>query len=787
MLIDGDSLNYISQIKTFEDRVYEASIFFAGIGIPILPLKKNSKILLPSKDNINYTNATTDEKIIDGWFNPKFGKYAGFNIGAGCGKFGSGGIFVIDVDKHGNKDGFETWGVLLKQHKELGKTIIQQTPNNGNHYIYQHFKGGKSSVDKLGLGIDTRGGVGGIKSHIVMFPSVVDGKEYSIIKTGKIAPLPESMLKYVVSKIPNQVPNNTNPNKGDLSGRGNENIGDDDVLTAVTPDDVISMLSAIDINSLDYESWVKIGMAIYHSNINGGLGIWEQWSKKGKRYKLGECIKRWNGFKRDIDDGSTNVSIATLIYFAKNAGWSPPMAELAVDDTPTKKSKKTKNKSTQSTGLVEQFNSKCFVDVSSNRFKVCILPQTKKQHLRVLSRTDFIHCYENRLIDVLGKQKNPANLWLSSNKRLELYGFYFAPDETPGESRKKGYYNLFTGFPYNPIEHKSKGVDFFIKFVNDVICDGDKILTEWVLDWWADLFQNPADPKGTAIVLIGEEGVGKGAMVTLIAPLLGKYFSKDNGGFKISGRFNGFLETSILLFVDEMTKTVGAKVQQTLKALITGNDLLIESKGLDVKSVVAVARVIIASNDYEVIRGEKTSRRYLSLEVSNSKICDHLFFDKLFSICSGDEFAEDMMHFFVNRDIGSGYHLRKAPSTTMLEKQKIAHITDKNNILLWLIHLIDNGSLGLIDVKASDNDITGWSEYIDRVLFKLEYERWCIGLKLKSISSIPFFRTIRSLGFEDIRVKKHSVVVRALKTPTIKDLKELISLFIGVGWNTINQ
>ena len=59
------------------------------------------------------------------------------------------------------------------------------------------------------------------------------------------------------------------------------------------------MLSHVDAD--DYYDWIHVGMALQFELGNGGLAVWEKWSRKSDKFKEGECGKKWRGF--DADEG----------------------------------------------------------------------------------------------------------------------------------------------------------------------------------------------------------------------------------------------------------------------------------------------------------------------------------------------------------------------------------------------------------------------------------------------------------------------------------------------------
>lgn len=88
--------------------------------------------------------------------------------------------------------------------------------------------------------------------------------------------------------------------------------------SSLSNEDVQYMLSFLD-PDMSYDEWLKVGMALHAEGY--GLGVWDAWSAKGKKYSTGECQRKWKGF-----DGSGSVSIGTLIYIAKQAGYASQSA-----------------------------------------------------------------------------------------------------------------------------------------------------------------------------------------------------------------------------------------------------------------------------------------------------------------------------------------------------------------------------------------------------------------------------------------------------------------------------
>jgi phage/plasmid primase-like uncharacterized protein len=82
--------------------------------------------------------------------------------------------------------------------------------------------------------------------------------------------------------------------------------------------DALSHISA----NIDYKDWSNIGRALASEFGDDARDGFESWSEGGDSYNSREFNAQWNSFKR-----TKKVNISTLIYHAKQAGWSPEKSE----------------------------------------------------------------------------------------------------------------------------------------------------------------------------------------------------------------------------------------------------------------------------------------------------------------------------------------------------------------------------------------------------------------------------------------------------------------------------
>jgi hypothetical protein len=119
------------------------------------------------------SHATDDEAQIEAWLD------AGYNLAVDC---GASNLAVIDLD--GGEIGEASWRSLQAKYGDAPSTYEVRTPRGGRHL---YFVGEiPNSVQKLAPKVDTRG-VGG---YVLIPPSVVDGKPYTVETEVLIQPLP---------------------------------------------------------------------------------------------------------------------------------------------------------------------------------------------------------------------------------------------------------------------------------------------------------------------------------------------------------------------------------------------------------------------------------------------------------------------------------------------------------------------------------------------------------------------------------------------------------------------
>jgi Family of unknown function (DUF5906) len=243
------------------------------------------------------------------------------------------------------------------------------------------------------------------------------------------------------------------------------------------------------------------------------------------------------------------------------------------------------------------------------------------------SAADLKNRYSNRRkiskdADGNDRSKPLANWWLAHPQRREYEHAVFAPGEEIPNT-----YNLWRGFAVAPdsVDSGTKCA-LYLAHIRDNICQSNEALYDYTIKWMASGVQNPGRPGGAALVLRGDQGVGKGQFVQHYAYLFGQNYVQVYKPEQVLNRFNAHLAQAIVLFADEALFAGNPQHEPILKALVTEEEMLIEHKGVDAIRARSCLHTIIATNAEFAVRVSPGDRRFCCMEVGNACKENHPYF-----------------------------------------------------------------------------------------------------------------------------------------------------------------
>ena len=170
-----------------------------------------------------------------------------------------------------------------------------------------------------------------------------------------------------------------------------------------------------------------------------------------------------------------------------------------------------------------------------------------------------------------------------------------------------------------------------------VYCAGVLAHYNWLMNWLANLVQNPRVKPGTIVVLRSEQGAGKDVFLEFFGlRVMGDglfYQTKDID--KVIGRFNSCVEAKRLIALNEISMPCDKwhSTMDKFKSMATDPTVTIERKNQEPRVVKDFSAYIVCSNNDSPLRIEKSDRRTMCLEVSNEKIGDTDYFEPLVELC----------------------------------------------------------------------------------------------------------------------------------------------------------
>jgi hypothetical protein len=198
------------------------------------------------------------------------------------------------------------------------------------------------------------------------------------------------------------------------------------------------------------------------------------------------------------------------------------------------------------------------------------------------------------------KMLDRAEYWKKCKERVVYNGAYYVPCpvlDTPQTTIYHGdtpYYNMFRSWHVQPRKGNYPLLAWHLKYA---ICGGIDEEYEYLLDWFAHLFQIPAEKPEVAIVLQGGRGWGKTIIFSELAKALGTHALVVGNNNLLTGRFNRHIRGKLLLVVEESFWAGNHKDRGVLQHMITDGATTYEAKGVDAESGISMLRIVMSTND----------------------------------------------------------------------------------------------------------------------------------------------------------------------------------------------
>jgi len=305
-----------------------------------------------------------------------------------------------------------------------------------------------------------------------------------------------------------------------------------------------------------------------------------------------------------------------------------------------------------------------------------------RQAITLSSKTDFLLWHSNRWVQIENpvteelKRVNVGTYWLNSTFRRQYTGFKM-DTAINGTNIDDKMFNLWRGFS---VDAKKGDCSLFYDHLLHNGSRGNQEIYDYLLNWMAWSIQNPGDPPGVAVVFRGQQGTGKGTIISLFGKLFGHHMLHISNSKHITGNFNGHLKDCLFLFADEAFFAGDSKHESILKTLITEKVTVIEFKGKEAFQFPNRIKVMMSSNKSWVAPLDFDDRRFFITDIGIRNRQDTVYFKAIYNQMEKGGFAA-LLHDLKNRDL-SGFDISKYPRTNAILENKFRSLNSVASFVL---------------------------------------------------------------------------------------------------------
>lgn len=604
--------------------------------VKFFPVIPNTK--LPAVDDPkNHATSKADElkKMFQGNKN--------LNSGIACG-FVDENLYLVgfDIDDKDGRKGFETLRLLESEGRIFPHTWSQRTPSGGEHRLYWSPIPIKQGTNVAGPGIDFRSDGG----YLVGPGSRIDGKAYTPLNNKSIVLFPDWAVE-AFKKSDKVVSITASPNYKPVENQ------------------VLALKQ-----SVDYLNGLPLVMT--GSRNDSGYKVVCKLKDFGLAHdQMTEVLQEYWKCEPMLEVSELSHLINSAFRYGGNtAGVMAP--ESMFDDLPVEEKPKGPLKDEPVHPFLE-LNKDHFYVASDGVSRVCW--ETEKYGEFHLERFPVHQFHEKNSHNVMqfGKGLQPVTqLWIKDPSRRTYDFIHFDPTERV----LPRFYNLWKGFRVKRpgakkifVESAHKAVDMFLEHCLKNVCDNDAALNDWLITFFAHMFQKPGEKPLVALVFKGRKGIGKSALIDRLSFMIGKHAVTVADRTHLTNHFNSIMEDKILFVLDEALWAGDKSSEGILKHVITGKKRVITHKGAAPYEASVYDRIAIIGNEDWLVPATNDERRFAVFNVGEGRKGDSRFFVDMRKGLEEKGGAELLMEYFMTWDLDTA-DVDVAPDTEGLKEQK---------------------------------------------------------------------------------------------------------------------
>lgn len=244
-------------------------------------------------------------------------------------------------------------------------------------------------------------------------------------------------------------------------------------------------------------------------------------------------------------------------------------------------------------------------------------------------------------------------------------------------------------------------------FLRSVICDNDSQTFDYLIQYLAHMLQKPEEKPGIIIVMLAEQGAGKGSFFRLLSKIWSHTTLQVLDVEQVVGHFNAALERHYVICMDEAIFKGDNKNLERLKSLITEPRCRIEQKYQPSRTIESYHRFFAASNSEHFAHISRDDRRFLFLRVSSKEIGNSTYFEGLYQEIESSAAVGAMVHDLLQLNL-KGFNVRQRPKTKEHLSQKLKSLTGFDRF--WHELLLTGEFIGEFRYRYLDPSAASWDK-----------------------------------------------------------------------------
>lgn len=229
-------------------------------------------------------------------------------------------------------------------------------------------------------------------------------------------------------------------------------------------------------------------------------------------------------------------------------------------------------------------------------------------------------------------------------------------------------YNSWRGFAIEDVKPIEINCDIIYEHIKEMSgLNNTKDVNNYLLDWISWTLQYPAKKTGVCIILYSkEQGTGKSCLAeNLFEVIMGKSKIFITGNVdKLFGRFADTGGKHIVVLNEASGKDT-KNIHEIIKDCITREVQMVEKKGIDAYEIDDFANYILTTNNISCVDIKAEDRRFMPIQVGNSKLRNVGYFTRLRSALANPLIMRKFYDDMIARDLSKWNAERDRPITNL--------------------------------------------------------------------------------------------------------------------------